>query len=108
WAEYAEQLRSLGAGRVRAVGTLLWDGRFSRATAVLAGFGRACAEVGAVMIVGGNIAGFTRTMTTTITLETSRGELALALGLGFVLIALVAAINAGAFAVGEAARRRTG
>ncbi len=108
WAEYAEQLRSLGAGRVRAVGTLLWDGRFSLATAVLAGFGRACAEVGAVMIVGGNIAGFTRTMTTTIALETSRGELALALGLGFVLIALVAAINAGAFAVGEAARRRTG
>jgi tungstate transport system permease protein len=108
WAEYEEQLRSLGAGPLRAAPTLLWDGRFSLLTAVLAGFGRASAEVGAIIIVGGNIAGVTRTMTTAIALETSRGDLALALGLGLVLIAIVALINAGAFLAGEAAKRRAG
>lgn len=105
WGEYAEQLRSLGAGRLRAIPTLLWDGRFSLLTAVLAGFGRASAEVGAIIVVGGNIAGVTRTMTTAIALETSRGDLALALGLGIVLITLVALINAGAYLAGEVARQ---
>ena len=95
WAEYREQLRSLGASRARAAATLLWDGRFSLSTAGLAGFGRAIAEVGAVMIVGGNIDGVTRVMTTTIALETSKGDLPLALALGFVLLAVVALLNAG-------------
>ena len=82
WEEYREQLRSLGSGRAAAIVTLLWEGRFSLLTALLAGFGRASAEVGAVMIVGGNIDHVTRVMTTTIALETSKGDLALALGLG--------------------------
>jgi tungstate transport system permease protein len=107
WAELQEQLRSLGITTARAIPTLLWEARFSLMTAVLAGFGRAIAEVGAVIIVGGNIAGITRTMTTAIALETSRGELALALGLGLVLIGLTAAINAGAFLLGQATRART-
>lgn len=106
--EYAEQLRSLNAGTAQVALTLLWDGRFSLATAVLAGFGRAAAEVGAVMIVGGNIKGITRTMTTAIALETSKGDLGLALGLGLVLIAIVAAVNAGVFVLGNWARRRLG
>ena len=108
WEEYGEQLRSLGASRPRVVATLLWDGRFSLLTAVLAGLGRACAEVGAVMIVGGNISGVTRTMTTAIALETSKGDLPLALGLGIILIGLVTAVNAAVFLVGQAARRRMG
>lgn len=106
WREYAEQLASLNVGRGRAALTLLWDGRLSLLTALLAGFGRATAEVGAVMLVGGNIAGHTRVMTTTIALETSRGELPLALGLGLVLIGVVALVNALAYGLGEAARRR--
>jgi len=105
WAEYAEQLRSLGSSRLRAVPTLLWDGRFSLITGVLAGFGRATAEVGAVLIVGGNIAGHTRTMTTTITLETSRGNLALAVALGIILLGLTLALNAGAHGLAQWARR---
>jgi len=108
WDEYGEQLRSLGAGKFSVVATLLWDGRFSLLTAVLAGFGRASAEVGAVMIVGGNISGVTRTMTTAIALETSKGDLPLALGLGIVLIGLVTAVNAVVFLVGQSARRRMG
>ena len=88
--------------------TLLWDGRFSLLTAMLAGFGRASAEVGAVLIVGGNIAGVTRTMTTSIALETSKGELAMALGLGIVLLAITLVLNAGAFAAGQLARRAAG
>ena len=108
WAEYEEQLRSLGARGTRAALTLLWDIRFSLLTAVLAGMGRAIAEVGAVMIVGGNIDGVTRVMTTTIALETSKGDLPLALSLGFVLIALVVALNAGAYLIKEAAQRRYG
>jgi tungstate transport system permease protein len=107
WAEMQEQLRSLGVGATRAIPTLLWEGRFSLLMAVLAGFGRAIAEVGAVIIVGGNIAGVTRTMTTAIALETSKGDLALALGLGMILIALSASINAAAFLLGQAARART-
>jgi tungstate transport system permease protein len=108
WEEYAEQLRSFGAGPWRAVPTLLWDGRFMLLTVLLAGFGRAAAEVGAVMVVGGNIEGFTRVMTTAIALETSKGDLPLALALGFVLIAVVLSINAVAYAVRGWAERRWG
>jgi tungstate transport system permease protein len=108
WHEYAEQLRSLGAGRSAAAVTLLWDTRFALVTIVLAGFGRAAAEVGAVMIVGGNIDGVTRVMTTAIALETSKGDLPLALGLGIVLVALVVAINAAAQLVKNTAQRRYG
>jgi tungstate transport system permease protein len=96
WGEYREQLTSLGAGTTSAVLTLLWDTRFSLATVLLAGFGRAVAEVGAVMIVGGNIDGVTRVMTTTIALETSKGDLPLALALGLVLISIVLLVNAAA------------
>ncbi|HXU41990.1 MAG TPA: ABC transporter permease [Burkholderiales bacterium] len=108
WAEYEEQLRSLGASRFSAALTLVWDTRFSLVTAVLAGLGRASAEVGAVMIVGGNIDGVTRVMTTTIALETSKGDLPLALALGILLIALVIALNAAAAYVKGAAQRRHG
>lgn len=94
WAEYEEQLRSLGATPGQALPTLLWDGRFSLVTAMLAGFGRAIAEVGGVMIVGGNIDHATRVMTTAIALEVSKGDLALALGLGIVLILLSIGVNA--------------
>jgi len=108
WREYEEQLRSLGARRLTAGMTLIWDTRFSLLTIVLAGFGRAIAEVGAVMIVGGNIDGVTRVMTTTIALETSKGDLPLALGLGIVLISLVVALNALVAIIREAAMRRYG
>jgi len=108
WREYEEQLRSLGAGRMNAALTLLWDTRFSLLTTILAGFGRAAAEVGAVMIVGGNIDGVTRVMTTTIALETSKGDLPLALGLGIILIAIVIAVNATAYLTKELAQRRYG
>jgi tungstate transport system permease protein len=108
WDEYREALQSLGATRLRIVSTLLWDLRYSLFTVVLAGFGRAAAEVGAVMIVGGNIDGVTRVMTTAIALETSKGDLPLALALGFLLILIVLAVNAAAYAVKEAAQRRFG
>jgi tungstate transport system permease protein len=108
WQEYAEQLRSLGATPFSAALTMLWDTRFSLATVILAGFGRAAAEVGAVMIVGGNIEGVTRVMTTAIALETSKGDLPLALGLGIVLVALVLAVNAAAQLIASAAQRRFG
>lgn len=108
WREYEEQLRSLGARRIAAGMTLIWDTRFSLLTIVLAGFGRAAAEVGAVMIVGGNIDGVTRVMTTAIALETSKGDLPLALGLGIVLITLVIALNALAAVIREMALRRYG
>ncbi len=104
--EYDEQLRSLGAGPGRALWTLLWDGRFSLLTVVFAGFGRASAEVGAVMIVGGNINHATRVMTTAIALETSKGNLALALGLGMVLIALAFSITFAAMLVRDQASKR--
>lgn len=106
WVEYREQLESLGAGVGRAIPTLLWEGRLSLTTAILAGLGRAMAEVGAILVVGGNIAGVTRTMTTAIALETSKGDLALALGLGIVLMALVLLINAAAHLIGTAAAHR--
>lgn len=102
--EYRDELRSLGAGPLRAVPTLLLDGRHRLVTALLAGFGRASAEVGAVIIVGGNIAHYTRVMTTAIALETSRGELALALALGVILLALALAVNVAATLASDAAR----
>ena len=108
WHEYAEQLRSLGASPTAAAATLLWDTRYSLITVVLAGFGRAAAEVGAVIIVGGNIDGVTRVMTTAISLETSKGDLPLALGLGLVLAAVVFLINAAAQVIKSAAVRRYG
>ena len=93
-SEYDEQLRALGVDALGAMQTLLWDARHSLSTALLAGFGRAIAEVGAVMIVGGNIDHVTRTMTTAIALETSKGNLPLALGLGIVLMTLAVAVTA--------------
>jgi tungstate transport system permease protein len=108
WSEYREQLRSLGEKRLDSAATLLWDLRFSLVTIVLAGFGRAAAEVGAVIIVGGNIDGVTRVMTTAIALETSKGDLPLALGLGIVLVTIVLALNAAAYVVKETAQRRYG
>ncbi|SES90657.1 ABC transporter permease [Oceanicella actignis] len=104
-AEHDETLRALGAGRWATALTLLHDGRFALTTAALAGFGRAAAEVGAVMIVGGNIAHATRVMTTAIALETARGELALALGLGMILLGISAAVNLAAMALRARAER---
>jgi len=106
--EYDEQLRSLGVGPWRTIGTLLWDGRFSLLTAVLAGLGRASAEVGAVIIVGGNINHVTRVMTTTIALETSKGNLPLALGLGIILVLLTFMLNAAALAIRDVTKRAYG
>ena len=108
WTEYEEQLRSLGATPSRSIWTLLWDGRFSLVTAVLAGFGRAASEVGAVMLVGGNIDHVTRVMTTAIALETSKGNLALALGLGMILLSLSLVINGAVYLAGDAAKRAHG
>lgn len=108
WGEYEEQLRSLGSSRLRAVPTLLWDGRYSLVTGILAGFGRASAEVGAVLIVGGNIAGHTRTMTTAITLETARGDLGLAIALGIILLTITVVLNAGAYGISQWGRRAAG
>jgi tungstate transport system permease protein len=108
WAEYRDELLALNVGAVRRVATLVIDARFSLVTALLAGFGRAAAEVGAIIIVGGNIEGFTRTMTTAIALETSKGDLPLAIGLGMVLIAIVIAVNALAWAARRAGERWAG
>lgn len=101
WREYAEHFASLDLVGTRAVPTLLWEARFSLLTALLAGFGRASAEVGAVLIVGGNIAGHTRMMTTAIALETSKGDLPLALGLGLILVLLTLTLNAVAWTIGR-------
>ena len=106
WGEYAEQLTSLGATPIRALPTLLIDGRYSLFTAVLAGFGRATAEVGAVMIVGGNIDHVTRVMTTAIALEVSKGDLALALALGIILLTISTSIGALAAMVKERREKR--
>ena len=100
--EYREQLCSLGARPLQMVPTLLWDARLALLTAVMAGFGRATAEVGAVFIVGGNIAHVTRVMTTAIALETSKGNLALALALGFILLLIALSVNAGVAMLGGA------
>jgi tungstate transport system permease protein len=99
WLEYRDELAAMGVGVLRRVRTLLWDARFSLVTALLAGFGRAAAEVGSIIIVGGNIEGYTRTMTTTIALETSKGNLPLAMGLGLVLLCIVLAVNIAAAGV---------
>jgi tungstate transport system permease protein len=108
WLEYREELAAMDIGPAARIGTLVWDARFSLMTALLAGFGRAAAEVGAIIVVGGNIDGFTRTMTTAIALETSKGDLPLAIGLGIVLIAIVVIINALAWAARRAGERYAG
>jgi tungstate transport system permease protein len=108
WAEYRDELTAMDVGPVGRMMTLLWDARFSLVTALLAGFGRAAAEVGAVMIVGGNINGFTRTMTTAIALETSKGDLPLAMGLGLVLVTIVLAINTAAWGTRVWSERQAG
>jgi tungstate transport system permease protein len=108
WIEYRDELTAMNLGPVGRVMTLIWDARFSLVTALLAGFGRAAAEVGAIIIVGGNIEGFTRTMTTAIALETSKGDLPLAVGLGLVLIAIVIAVNALAWTARRAGERLAG
>jgi tungstate transport system permease protein len=108
WIEYQDELTAMNIGPVGRVATLIWDARFSLVTALLAGFGRAAAEVGAIIIVGGNIEGFTRTMTTAIALETSKGDLPLAVGLGVVLIAIVIAVNALAWTARRAGERMAG
>ena len=108
WNEYEDELAAMNVGPARRVATLVWDARFSLVTALLAGFGRAAAEVGAIIIVGGNVDGFTRTMTTAIALETSKGDLPLAIGLGMVLMLIIIAINALAWGVRRAGERWAG
>ena len=108
WVEYRDELAAMDIGPARRVATLIWDARFSLVTALLAGFGRAAAEVGAIIIVGGNIDGFTRTMTTAIALETSKGDLPLAIGLGMILIFIVIIINALAWGMRHVAERYAG
>jgi tungstate transport system permease protein len=108
WIEYRDELAAMNVGPGRRITTLIWDARFSLVTALLAGFGRAAAEVGAIIIVGGNIEGFTRTMTTAIALETSKGDLPLAVGLGLVLIIIVILVNAMAWGMRRAGERYTG
>lgn len=108
WTEYRDELTAMNVGPLGRVATLVWDARFSLITALLAGFGRAAAEVGAIMIVGGNIEGFTRTMTTAIALETSKGDLPLAVGLGIVLITIVIAVNILAWTARRASERLAG
>jgi tungstate transport system permease protein len=105
WAEYGGALQVDGATRLRAIPHLLAMARRRLVTAILAGFGRTISEVGAILIVGGNIAGYTRTMTTTIVLETSKGNLSIALGLGFVLIGISVAVSATIFALGAGGER---
>ncbi|HMH89010.1 MAG TPA: ABC transporter permease, partial [Steroidobacteraceae bacterium] len=108
WAEYRDELTAMNIGPMARVATLVWEARFSLVTAMLAGFGRAAAEVGAVIIVGGNIDGFTRTMTTAIALETSKGNLSLAVGLGIVLMAIIFGINTAAWMARRAGERLVG
>jgi len=108
WLEYRDELTAMDVGAIGGMATLLWDARVSLFTALLAGFGRASAEVGAVMIVGGNIEGFTRTMTTAVVLETSKGDLPLALGLGIILVVMVIAINAAVWTMRGWSERRLG
>jgi tungstate transport system permease protein len=108
WAEYRDELTAMNVGPLRKIATLVWDARFSLVTTLLAGFGRAASEVGSIIIVGGNIEGFTRTMTTAIALETSKGDLPLAIGLGVVLIGIVVIINALAWIVRRAGEAYAG
>jgi tungstate transport system permease protein len=108
WSEYRNEMLAMGVSRLRCLTALLYDARVSLFTALLAGFGRAAAEVGAVMIVGGNIEGFTRTMTTAIALETSKGDMAMAMGRGLMLIAIVIAINASTWILSSITKSRMG
>jgi tungstate transport system permease protein len=108
WVEYRDEFAAMNVGPLARIRALLWDARFSLTTALLAGFGRAAAEVGAIIIVGGNIEGFTRTMTTAIALETSKGNLPLALGLGIVLIAILIIVSAAAWFARRAGERLAG
>jgi tungstate transport system permease protein len=108
WVDYRDELAAMNVGPLRRVATLIWDGRFSLVTILLAGFGRAAAEVGAIIIVGGNIEGFTRTMTTAIALETSKGDLPLAVGLGVVLIGIIVVVNALAWTIRRAGEQIAG
>jgi tungstate transport system permease protein len=108
WVEYRDELTAMRVKALSRIAALTWDARFSLVMALLAGFGRAAAEVGTVMIVGGNIDGFTRTMTTAIALETSKGDLPLAMGLGIVLIALIIVVNAAAWGIRRAGTLRAG
>jgi tungstate transport system permease protein len=108
WVEYRDELSAMDVSPTGRMMTLLWDARFSLLTALLAGFGRAAAEVGAVMIVGGNIDGFTRVMTTAVALETSKGNLPLAMGLGLILVVIVLAINAAAWGTRGWSERQAG
>ena len=108
WIEYGDELTAMNIGPAGRVATLIWDARFSLVTALLAGFGRAIAEVGAIIIVGGNIEGYTRTMTTAIALETSKGDLPLAVGLGMVLMSIVVVVNALAWTTRRAGERLAG
>ena len=103
--EYDEQFRSLSISTHRVITALIWDARYSLLTVALAGFGRAIAEVGAVIIVGGNIDHLTRVMTTAIALETSKGDLSLALALGFILLVLALSVNAGVYGLRASARK---
>jgi tungstate transport system permease protein len=107
-AEYRDELTAMNVGPFARVVTLIWDGRFSLVVTLLAGFGRAAAEVGAIILVGGNINGFTRTMTTAIALETSKGDLPLAMGLGTVLIGIVIIVNALAWPARRAGEKIAG
>lgn len=107
-AAYREQLITLNTKPLARLAALLWDGRFALLTVLLAGFGRAIAEVGAVIIVGGNIAHVTRVMTTTIALETSKGNLPLAMALGIILISITLVVNFSAMSINDAAVRRYG
>ena len=108
WVEYRDELAAMNVRPFRRISTLIWDARFSLVTALLAGFGRAAAEVGAIIMVGGNIEGFTRTMTTTIALETSKGNLPLAMGLGLILICIIVLINVMAWGMRRAGERIAG
>jgi tungstate transport system permease protein len=108
WLEYRDEFAAMDIGALQRISTLLWDGRFSLVTALLAGFGRAAAEVGAIIIVGGNIEGFTRTMTTAIALETSKGNLPLAVGLGVILMGIVVLVSGLAWGLRRAGERFAG
>ena len=108
WAEYQDELAAMNVGPMARLATLIWEARFGLVVALLAGFGRAAAEVGAIIIVGGNIDGYTRTMTTAIALETSKGDLNLAMSLGAVLIAIVMTVNALAWFARRAGEKLAG
>lgn len=108
WLDYRDEFAAMDIGALQRISTLLWDGRFSLVTALLAGFGRAAAEVGAIIVVGGNIEGFTRTMTTTIALETSKGNLPLAVGLGVILMGIVVLVSGLAWGLRRAGERFAG